>query len=174
MTIREPMFPPPHRVAGKPVRAFKRRRAARQPPDDKTAVRPHGESGNGLPDLTAIPVPHEALAALARLRAEAVAEIERLMQFLDERDGDPDLEPNDGGAPSPHYADEAEGDHADDEPSLGWTDMESRFPGLQKNGTGPAEGGGTRPKRRRRRRKPAAASSDGSSAAPAAEPTPSD
>lgn len=46
-------------------------------------------------------VPHEALAALARLRKEAEAEIERLLGFLDQLGPDPDLEPQ-LGAPERH------------------------------------------------------------------------
>lgn len=47
---------------------------------------------------------------LARLRREAQAEIDRLLDFLDRLDGDPDLE--DGG---------------DDEPSLGWLERQRGF-----------------------------------------------
>jgi hypothetical protein len=45
----------------------------------------------------------EALQRLRRLRKEAAAEIERLLEFMDASDIDPDLE-----------------ETADDEPSLGW------------------------------------------------------
>jgi hypothetical protein len=51
----------------------------------------------------------EALRALARLRREAAAEVERLLAFLDETDGDPDLEDeHDGREPD-----------VDGEPDLG-------------------------------------------------------
>jgi hypothetical protein len=52
----------------------------------------------------------EYFAALATLRREAMAEIDRLLQFLDNLDGDVDLE--DGGDDEPS---------SDEEASLGWT-----------------------------------------------------
>lgn len=59
------------------------------------------------------------------------SEIERLIGILDTIDPDPDLEPNLGLSGYPCCADvnaiDLEGDGADDEPSLGWTEMEARF-----------------------------------------------
>jgi hypothetical protein len=52
----------------------------------------------------------EYFAALGKLRREAAAEIDRLLQFIDNLDGDPDLE--DGADDEPIE---------DTEPSLGWT-----------------------------------------------------
>ena len=52
----------------------------------------------------------EYFAALKKLRKEAAAEIDRLLAFLDDLDGDTDLEDD---------SDEDEGEV--DEPSLGWT-----------------------------------------------------
>ena len=49
-------------------------------------------------------------AALATLRKQAVEEIDRLLSFLDNLDGDTDLEPS-----------------ADAEPSIGWTGMEAAY-----------------------------------------------
>ena len=43
--------------------------------------------------LSTPPTDTSALTLLTRLRCEAEAEIERLLKFLDELDGDPDLEP---------------------------------------------------------------------------------
>lgn len=57
-----------------------------------------------------------ALLTLRRLRREARDEIDRLLHFLDASDIDPDLE--DG------FDDEPTGD---DEQTLGWTDLESRW-----------------------------------------------
>lgn len=67
----------------------------------------------------------EAVRALARLRAEARAEIERLIDFLDATDMDPDLEDNGDtesnlGGECLSFADDREEDLSDDEPSLGW------------------------------------------------------
>ncbi len=69
--------------------------------------------------------PEEAFQAIGRLRKEARDEIERLLSFLDQTDGDPDFEPSLAG-----YSlgmDDREGDPADTEPSLGWTDQEARW-----------------------------------------------
>lgn len=58
-----------------------------------------------------------ALAALARLRAEAEEEIERLLSFLDETDVDPDLEP----------AGDENDEDGDREPALGWNRGEAAY-----------------------------------------------
>lgn len=93
--------------------------------------------------------PEEAFQAIGRLRKEAQDEIERLLAFLDETDGDPDLEPSlagyspgmddreaepeheeDGGDAEPNVDDEP---GADDEPRFGWNDEEAargRYPSL--------------------------------------------
>lgn len=57
---------------------------------------------------------------LALLRREAQAEIDRLLDFLDRLDGDPDLE--DGG---------------DDEPSLGWLERQRGFVAHAESATAP-------------------------------------
>ena len=70
------------------------------------------------------------LAALLRLRQEAAAEIERLLAFLDETEGDPDAEapdePTDAEiqhAPSLYRDDHEDNeDGGDHEPCLGWTE----------------------------------------------------
>lgn len=49
------------------------------------------------------------------LRAKVERVIDLLIAFLDDLDGDPDLEPNLAG-------DDREGDDADLEPDLGWTE----------------------------------------------------
>lgn len=71
--------------------------------------------------------PIEAVRALARLRAEARAEIERLIDFLDATDVDCDLEDNGDtesnlGGECLSFADDREEDLSDLEPSLGWCD----------------------------------------------------
>ncbi len=66
---------------------------------------------------------------MLQLRREAAAEINRLINFLDDLGGDPDLEPNGDNEPSLGWTtrgnvggcDDLELDTADDEPSLGWT-----------------------------------------------------
>lgn len=85
--------------------------------------------------------PVEVLRALARLRAEAEAEIERLIDFLDSTDVDCDLE--DTGDTEPNFGcgclsdgDELEQDSADDEPSLGWPEGHvSQGPGMYGSST---------------------------------------
>lgn len=68
-----------------------------------------------------------------KLRPTIEAEIERLIALLDAMDGDPDLEPSLGfNVLMLTYAGavdlvDLEGDTADDEPSLGWTELEARF-----------------------------------------------
>jgi hypothetical protein len=62
-------------------------------------------------------------------RYELEDEIERLIDMLDTIDPDPDLEPSLGDTPycrNPATVD-LEGDSADDEADLGWTEMEARF-----------------------------------------------
>lgn len=64
-------------------------------PTRNAAARPNGE----LYFRTDIP-PENVFQALGRLRSQAAAEIERLMAFLDETEGDPDFEPaGDEGEP---------------------------------------------------------------------------
>lgn len=57
-------------------------------------------TGERLSDvaLPAAQTSSDALTTLARLRKEAAAEIERLLAFLDETDGDCDLEPSLGSS----------------------------------------------------------------------------
>ncbi len=61
-------------------------------------------------------IPVDALQALARLRREAEAEIERLLDFLDELDPDPDIEPDGDELDDDREDDEDDGDL---EPSFG-------------------------------------------------------
>ena len=98
-------------------------------------------AGEPLVDVPLPPPEQHAkvLKALARLRKEAADEVEKLLAFLDETDGDADLEPS-LGAPESRYFDgrraliwargsddleatqhdDDENGH-DDEPWLGWT-----------------------------------------------------
>lgn len=86
MTLRHPMFP---RVADR-VKTSDREVLIGTAPDPflRTAALQDGS----LYVKTDI-APETLFQALGRLRSEAEAEIERLMAFLDEIDGDPDSEP---------------------------------------------------------------------------------
>jgi hypothetical protein len=64
------------------------------------------------------PLPADPIAALRVLRHQAEQEIERLLDFLDATDGDPDLEGELAGFEAPQ--DGREGEDTDAEPSLGW------------------------------------------------------
>lgn len=67
--------------------------------------------------------PENLFQAIGRLRREAEDEIERLLAFLDSIEPDPDLEPTMGVVRDGH-GDECE--PPENEPDLGWTDVESR------------------------------------------------
>lgn len=69
--------------------------------------------------------PENLFQALGRLRKEAFDEIERLLCFLDECDGDENLEPYLGNGQN--GGDDREAEPESDEPALGWTETEARW-----------------------------------------------
>lgn len=86
----------------------------------EAAARPQ----DGLYRLTTT-TPEELFQALGTLRKEAMDEVERLLAFLDETDGDCDLEEEiEANVDSGGWLDDME-DDVTDEPSLGWTDQEA-------------------------------------------------
>lgn len=87
-------------------------------------------------------LPETLFQMLGRLKREAFEEIERLLSFVDEFDGDADLEPSgdeldasypEGGA---HLCagNEDDEDGADDEPSLGSVETPNYFTGAKRRG----------------------------------------
>lgn len=91
-------------------------------------VNPPGASQDASLYLPTNLTPEQLFQALGRLRSEAAAEIERLLQFLDDLGGDPDLEPAgdeldasypEGGARMFGHPNEDDEDGADSEPMLG-------------------------------------------------------
>ncbi|MDO8400772.1 MAG: hypothetical protein Q7T45_23435 [Bradyrhizobium sp.] len=98
------------------------------PPTNTSAIehpqspdKPHGEA-RATPLYFRTPVtPEEAFQAIGRLRKEARAEIERLLNFLDDTDNHMELEPD---GTDDEDSDPGE-DGADDEPSLGSHELRS-------------------------------------------------
>jgi hypothetical protein len=97
-------------------------------PAPEATTLPAGESAA----LDLPPIPKEALAALARLRDEAAAEVERLLAFLDATEPDPDLEEGDEGGGD--INDEPHDGDFDSEPSLAFPGAASGTGGTQHHG----------------------------------------
>lgn len=92
-------------------------------------ISPHRGPPSAFEAFTGTPLPKDPIRALKRLRAAAAADVLRLIAFLDETDGDPDLdddELDDDGLqdrePDPDDADSPE-THG-----RGWYDVETASP----------------------------------------------